>query len=373
MVNHRKIFAGATGAIKPAYGVLGMAGVGKTVALQGLAHDEDVKKRFDGGVLYMRFGRDATVALAIQEISKIMALTGATTTAEKAKSATSIADAVDFAVTWFKGKVCLYLVDDLWPAENLPWGYFHDLCQLVRGCERSRMAISTRSLSIAKKAGCPVKFDIREPQGRASIDIFMAHACGDSTGPSSFAGVDGLRSSLSKILGICGGLPIALSVIGHSVCKGVVHYGTFERACDAYAAKLEKRRELVGEKEAEGGTSLNAGIELSLESIEPEFSQCVAEYSLETDHTVSDLYISLCVLPEQMWIPVSFFGSNVAVLKRMLQWMLRHCFCDMSLAKLEWQSVSSESRAEPGIVVHDLLLDFCRRRAEAGKKLGILA
>ncbi len=113
----------------------------------------------------MRFGRDATVAHVIREISKIMTLTGATGTAEKAKSSASIADAVDIAVMWFKGKVCLYLVDDLWPAKHLPDGYFQDLCQLVRGCERSRMAISTRSLSIAKKAGCPVKFETREPRG----------------------------------------------------------------------------------------------------------------------------------------------------------------------------------------------------------------
>ncbi len=41
----------------------------------------------------------------------------------------------------------------------------------------------------------------------------------------------------------------------------------------------------------------------------------------------------------------------------------------MSLGKLEWQSGSSELGEKPGIVVHDLLLDFCRRQAEAGKKL----
>ncbi len=46
----------ATGAIKPAYGVLGMAGVGKTVALQGLCHDEEVRVRFHDGIHYLRFG-----------------------------------------------------------------------------------------------------------------------------------------------------------------------------------------------------------------------------------------------------------------------------------------------------------------------------
>ncbi len=78
-----KIVPGATGALKPAYRVLGMTGVGKTVALQGLAHAEEVKERFDGGVLYMRFGRDATVGKASREISKIIALTGAIPSAKK--------------------------------------------------------------------------------------------------------------------------------------------------------------------------------------------------------------------------------------------------------------------------------------------------
>ncbi len=40
----------AAGVLKRAYGVVGMAAVGKTVALQGLAFDEDIRKHF--------FGRD---------------------------------------------------------------------------------------------------------------------------------------------------------------------------------------------------------------------------------------------------------------------------------------------------------------------------
>ncbi len=133
------------------------------------------------------------------------------------------------------------------------------------------MGISTRSQAIANEAGYPVKFDSREPRGRTSVEIFTAHACAGATGPISFAGVDGLRPSLSKILAICGGLPIALSVIGRALSKDVRSYGTFERAYDSYAAKLEKKRKLVGDMMTEGGASLNPGIALSLESLEAEF------------------------------------------------------------------------------------------------------
>ncbi len=124
---------------------------------------------------------------------------------------------------------------------------------------------------------------------------------------------------------------------------------------------------MVGKLKTEGGASLNAGIALSLECLEAKFSEYVDEHSVKTDHTVSDLYVSLCVVSDQAWVPVS-------VLSRM--WQLEEdaaediakLFCDMSLAKLELHSLSNESDGVPGIVVHDLLLDFCRRQAEAGKQ-----
>ncbi len=43
----------AAGIIKSACGIVGMAGVGKTVALQRLAHDKDVRFRFSDGIFFM--------------------------------------------------------------------------------------------------------------------------------------------------------------------------------------------------------------------------------------------------------------------------------------------------------------------------------
>ncbi len=61
----------ATGVLKSAYGIVGMAGVGKTVALQGLAYDKDVRTRFPDGVLFMTLGQGATVELVLRELSNI--------------------------------------------------------------------------------------------------------------------------------------------------------------------------------------------------------------------------------------------------------------------------------------------------------------
>ncbi len=66
-----------------------------------------MKERFDGGVLYMRFGRHATVEKAIREISKVIALTGAIPSAKKGESANSIADTVDLDAKLYSGKVSI--------------------------------------------------------------------------------------------------------------------------------------------------------------------------------------------------------------------------------------------------------------------------
>ncbi len=62
----------------------------------------------------------------------------------------SLIEAVDYAVMWFGGKTCLFLVDDLWPVQDL---HFDDLSQLLRGSPKSKMAISTRSRDVARELG----------------------------------------------------------------------------------------------------------------------------------------------------------------------------------------------------------------------------
>ncbi len=139
----------AAGALNPAHGVVGMAGVGKTIALQGLAGDKDVRLRFPDGIQYVSLGQTASVQTAIQEIARVMRLTGATKSVAPVETSTSLREAVDYAFRWFQNKKCLFLVDDLWPTKACPTGYLSELQQLLRESPESRMAVSTRSVSIA--------------------------------------------------------------------------------------------------------------------------------------------------------------------------------------------------------------------------------
>ncbi len=132
----------AAGVLKSAYGIVGMAGVGKTVALRALAYDEDVQTRFPDGVLYMTLGQGATLETVLRELSNILAVTGAATIVATVKGSTTLREAVDAAVPWFQGRVCLFLVDDLWPTETCRTGFLSDLRQLLRDSPASRMAIA---------------------------------------------------------------------------------------------------------------------------------------------------------------------------------------------------------------------------------------
>ncbi len=62
-----------------------MAGVGKPVALRGLAYNKDVQTRFPDGVLFMTLGQGATVEVVLRELSNILAATGAAAVAATVK------------------------------------------------------------------------------------------------------------------------------------------------------------------------------------------------------------------------------------------------------------------------------------------------
>ncbi len=139
---------------------------------------------------------------------------------------------------WFENRVCLFLVDDIWPAKNGKTSFFdRTLRQLLRESPESRMAISTRSTTIAQCAGSVVKFGARDALGLVSEKMFMAHATRGTSVQMSACRNAEIRSSVQKILYICGGLPIALAVTGSAVSFLTITHGDFETACDAYARR----------------------------------------------------------------------------------------------------------------------------------------
>lgn len=242
-----------SGAYLPVHDVSGMTGVGKTTALIGLGHDDEIKEHFVDGVLYIRVGASATMGDVTSELSEIMRVTGATTSATAVLSSKALADPVSNAAIWFRGKRILFLIDDIWPSSNRPEGYLSELEGLIQGSPDSRIAISTRSLLIATKSGSHVDFGARDPCGPISLAIFMAHA---------EPGVHPRSCHLevaSGVLESCSGLPIALSVAGAAVALRINSGVGFQYACQTYFEKLSDEMAMQP-----GATFLDYAIRLSL-------------------------------------------------------------------------------------------------------------
>ncbi len=350
----------AAGVLKSAYTIVGMAGVGKTVALRGLAYDKDVQTRFPDGVLYMTLGQGATLETVLDELLNILVVTGAATLVETVKAATTLRRAVDATVPWFQGRVCLLIVDDMWPTKACRTGFLSDLKQLLRESPASRMAISTRSTTIAEYAGAVVTFGARDPLGNVSLNIFMAYVTRGAPGETFGNRSAGLRNSVQKILEICAGLPIALAVTGSAVRRLSTAFADFDTACDDYARRLEKKRSILGDERTMEGMSLNASILLSLEFLQDDF----VTRELNTDHSISDLYTSLCVLQHQARVPLSVLGRLWQLDEDTVMYVVG-LFSELSLATLR---PACEFSREAGIVLHDLLLDFCQQQAEERNK-----
>ncbi len=350
------------GALKT-YAVVGMAGVGKTIALLGLALDGDIRARFPDGIHYLSFGPDSTVQDAIAEIALPMRMTGATASVAMVEKSTSVKEAIANALAWFRDKKCLFLIDDLWPTDESPTGFLTDLLQLLRGSPDSRMALSTRSVKIAHRAESVVDFGARDPLGAVSWNIFMKYAQ-NFTSARGAPDVDGaLRQSVTKILARCAGLPIALSVSGSAVAFLVRSVGTFETACEIYAADFEARPTKLGHERDPDGSSLNDGIFLSLKYLQVEFMRWKETTAVDTKRTIRDLYASLCVLTQQLWIPISVL-SRMWDLDDNSALDIANLFCGMSLATLSFLKIGDGAET-PGLTLHDLHLEFCQQQGKS--------
>lgn len=335
----------ATGAPSSVHAVSGMAGVGKTISLAALGHDADLKKLFSDGILYMSLGGEATADKIIVDLDRLLRLTGATSTASKVKSASSLKDAVAEASIWFRGRRVLFLFDDIWPAAGRPEGHLNALKGILNGSPDSRIAITTRSRLVASRMGSHVDFGARDPQGPVSVAMFMAHAA-----PNLPLG-DAHCQPVRGILKFCAGLPIALAVTGQAVAFRVASGLEFQSACHTYFEHLSNAMH-------PGATILNAAISISLLQLDEK----IENKEIYFWYSFSDMYASLCILKTQEFAPVS-------VLARM--WKLdvesatQACFhlSDMSLAKMSSRTLAG-GEEEIGIVMHDLHLDFCQHLAE---------
>lgn len=93
--------------------VSGMAGSGKTVALQGLAHDTQIQQQYSDGVYYMQFAANASEMDAIEKLAYILKTSGDVQLSQQVLGLRCLTEAVQIAANWFEGKRCLFMCGNI--------------------------------------------------------------------------------------------------------------------------------------------------------------------------------------------------------------------------------------------------------------------
>lgn len=153
------------------------------------------------------------------------------------------------------------------------------------------------------------------------------------------------------------GLPIALAVTGRYVAAAVSDGLDFEYVCDNYFQDLEENENL-------GATVLDSAIRLSLNYLN---SKLKSISNVAFEHSIYQMYISLCVMEKQQWLPVAVLGRMWGVNDRNAA-RVAGLFKSMSLAKTSVQG-NSDGKKELGLRIHDLHHDYCLRQAKTESEI----
>ncbi len=110
-----------------------------------------------------------------------------------------------------------------------------------------------------------------------------------------------------------------MAVTGTAAAFLSYSHGDFERTRNAYATLLEKKTISLCDEDMMDGTSLNAGILLSLDYIVAEIMKWKVKRSLKIEYSISDLFNSLSVFKSQVAFLQRFLGGCGILTKIIVQ------------------------------------------------------
>ncbi|MBD2609072.1 hypothetical protein H6G81_32290 [Scytonema hofmannii FACHB-248] len=169
-------------------GVQGMGGIGKTVLATALARDEEVRRAFPDGVIWITFGQTPQI-LTLQ--SNVVEALG-----DKQASFTEINSGKTQLRKLLTDKTCLLILDDVW---NLNDASAFDVLE-----KRSQMLITTRDAGIITALGGEeYQLSILNQQQALALLADWAEKA-----------VEELPSIALEVAQECGYLPLALSMVG---------------------------------------------------------------------------------------------------------------------------------------------------------------
>jgi WD40 repeat protein len=168
----------------------GMGGIGKTVLALGLAHDDVVQQAFPDGVIWVPVGKEPVYDLTtrLREVGKAL---GDDRTAYDGELSS-----INAYRTAMRDKAALIVLDDVWSVRDIEPFRVESPC--------SRLLFTTRDASLAESTGAkPVVPEFLTPeQSREMVARYSGLT------------VDALPAVADDLIRECGGLPLAIAMIG---------------------------------------------------------------------------------------------------------------------------------------------------------------
>ncbi len=232
-------------------GVQGMGGIGKTVLATALARDEEVRKAFPDGVLWVTFGQTPQILTWQSYIASALG--------EKQAAFTEVGLGKARLRELFAQKACLLILDDIWRLDDAT-------AFDVLG-ERCQMLITTRDAAIVTGLGGE-EYQLAILGEQQALEL-LADWANQS--------VDKLPTTAKQVARECGYLPLALSLNGAMVRDGTPWSDLLEALREA---DLEFFEHLHG--------SILKSIKISIEALPEQEAQN---------------YLQLAVFPEDTPVP----------------------------------------------------------------------
>jgi len=181
---------GITG-VKPKVGILGMAGIGKSVLANAVAHDNEVIGAFPDGIIWISLGFDPNLTLRQSDLTE--ALSNERRIFHDVQQGRSILSKL------LADKSCLIILDDVWKTEHVQaFDVMGPYC---------RMLITTRNANIVTALGA-IEHRLAILEDDEALKLLADWAAID---------VVDLPSEALDVAQECGNLPLALSMVGAMV------------------------------------------------------------------------------------------------------------------------------------------------------------
>ncbi|XP_044390764.1 uncharacterized protein [Triticum aestivum] len=260
--------------------VLGVCGVGKTTLAQMVFHDEAIQGEFDM-MIWLSVNKDFN---GVELLRAAINLAGGVHTGHG-----------EMSVLWpiltaaLTGKKVLLVMDDVW--NHAAWEDVLERPFVLAAAQGSRVLITTRNERVAQAMGAEHPYHRVNKLGPEDAWSLLKKQV--ATSETDESEIDKLKDIGLQITAKCGGLPLAVKVMGGLLCQKDRKWREWEMVLDDCTPRCQLHEEL------------NHSVYLSYEELSPCMKQCFLFYSFL--HTNTVFYENDIV---GMWISEGFIYGN---------------------------------------------------------------